>query len=491
MRILLINPLTEGYSRSVTLPLGLLSIASVLQKDGHTVRLYDRTAEKVKEKEVFDGFRPELVGISLVSTKSIKDMLYIAAFAKKYALPVVVGGPLASELPDGVLVHRDVDIVSIGEGEETWRELAAFYEKKDRRLSDIAGIAYLENGKTVITARRDFIDLSTLPPIDWSFADVPKYFQASYGCDKMLYLYSAKGCPNSCTFCYNKDFHHCRYRKRPMEAVLDEIKYLVENFGMNGVYFADELWCRSKEEMRETCGALKSLGLDFVWGCQTRIGLFDEEDFRFMYASGCRWVFFGVESGSERMLGLMNKRIEYDKIVPTFSACRKAGINAIGSFIAGFPDETEEDLAKTVSLIEKLDTRLINLNYYVVVPASDAYKKLVAEGRFPAYRDITELGDIQPIEKMAYKFCDIPDRDIKVVRSWYMWRTFVSGDASTGKGDSFAKKVVTDAFRSMTGGDLRNFIVSTFFSGMEFLNIVFYAHAFPSIKKKYNLKRRK
>ncbi len=489
MRILLINPSTEGYARSVTLPLGLLSIAAVLQKDGHVIRLYDRTVEKAKEKEVFDEFRPELVGISLVSIKSINDTLSLASFAKKKKLPVVVGGPLASELPDCVLVHRDVDIVSIGEGEETWRELVRFYEKKDRRLTDIAGIAYVEDGETILTAQRDFIDLATLPPIDWSLVNVPKYFQSSYGCDKMLYLYSAKGCPNSCTFCYNRDFHRCRYRKRPIGALLDEIKYLAENFGLNGVYFADELWCRSREEMHETCDALRSLGPDLAWGCQTRIGLFDEEDFRYMYSSGCRWVFFGVESGSKRMLKLMNKRIDYDKIVPTFADCKKAGLNAIGSFIVGAPDETVQDLRETVSLIEKLDTRLINLNYYILVPASDDYKRLVAEGRYPAYRDITELAVIDPVEKIEYKFCDIPDRDIRVIRSLYMWRSFVNDDVSTGKGDSFAKKVITDALRSMVGGGFGNFIAATFFAGMEFLRVFFYAHAFPSVVGKYIPKR--
>lgn len=485
MRILLINPSTEGYARSVTLPLGLLSIASVLQRDGHTVRLYDRTVEKIKVKDVFADFRPELVGISLVSVKSIWDMLSLAAFAKKSGLPVVAGGPLASELPEGVLVHRDIDIVSIGEGEETWRELASYFEKKDRGLSDIAGIAYIRNGETVRTAQRDFIDLASLPAVDWSLVDVPKYFQSSYECDKMLYLYSAKGCPNNCAFCYNRDFHHCRYRKRPIGALLDEIKYLSENFGLNGVYFADELWCRSKEEMRETCDALKSLGLDFVWGCQTRIGLFDEADFRYMYDAGCRWVFFGVESGSERMLKLMNKRIEYDKIVPTFADCKKAGLNAIGSFIVGIPEETEQDLKETVSLIEMLDTGLINLNYFILVPASDYYKKLVAEGKYKAYRDITELAEINPVENVEYKFCELSERDIKVVRSRYLWRSFTYRDASTGKGNSFAVKVITDALKSMFGGGFLNFIASTVFAGMEFLRVLFYAHAFPSVVKKY------
>ena len=485
MRILLINPKTEGYSRSVTLPLGLLSLASVLQKEGHDVRLYDRTVEKCAEKEVFGAFRPDLVGVSLISTKSVKDMLFLAAFTKRSGLPVVVGGPLASELPAQILKHREIDIVSLGEGEETWREIVSFYENGDRRPEEIAGIAYADGEETVVTAQRDFLDLGTLPPLDWSLVDVPRYFQSSYGCDKMLYLYSAKGCPNNCAFCYNKDFHRCRYRKRPLQALLDEIRFLSENYGMNGVYFADEVWCRNREEMHVTCDALKSLAIDFVWGCQTRIGQFDEDDFRYMYDAGCRWVFFGVESGSERILKLMNKRIPYHEIVPTFHACKQAGIAAIASFIVGFPGETEQDLKETVALLERLETHLVNLNFFVLVPGSDIYKKLVGEGRYPAYTDICELQDIKPIETLEYKFCDIPERDMKVIRCWYMWRSFTSKDSTTGKGQSFARKVVADALKSMTAGDFWNFMLATISAGREFLSIVFYANAYPTVKKKY------
>ena len=485
MRILLINPKAERYSRSVTLPLGLLSIASVLQKEGHAVRIYDRTVEKFSEKEVFRTFQPALIGISLIFNNSVKDTINLASFAKLFSLPVVVGGPLATQLPEAVLKHREIDIVSLSEGEETWREIAAYFEKKDRRLEDIAGLAYINGGEMVKTARRDFLDLAQLPPLDWSLVNVPRYFQASYGCDKMLYLYSAKGCPNNCAFCYNKEFHRCRYRKRPLQMLLDEIRYLSAHYGLNGVYFADELWCRNKEEMHVTCDALKSLSLDFVWGCQTRIGLFDEDDFRYMYDAGCRWVFFGVESGSERVLGLMNKRISLDKIIPTFHACRQAGITAIASCIVGFPGETEQDLRETVSLLERLETHLVNLNFFVMVPGSDIYKKMVSEGRYPEYNDICELQGTKPIEKMEYNFSEVPDRDIKVIRCRYMWRSFTSKDSTTGNGQSFAKKIIMDALKSMTGGDFRNFAVSAFYYSLEFLYTVYYSHAYPSVIKKY------
>ena len=490
MNVLLINPKTSGYTRSVTVPLGLLSIASYLSACGSRVRLYDRTVEKENMKTTAEQFHPDIVGVSLISYKSFADALAVSEFFKGKGVPVIWGGPLASELPEAVLKNPCVDAVSLGEGEQTWCELVEAYSAGQKELSTIPGLALRgQDGGWFRTAEREFLDLGTLPDLDWRFIDVEKYFQTSYGCRKMLYLYAAKGCPHSCTFCYNKDFHRCTYRKRPLEAVLREIRYLVENHGMDGVYFADELWCRNVREMHETCDSLKSLNLPFVWGGQTRIGLFNEEDFAYMHDAGCRWIFFGVESGSPAILEKMNKRIAYGKIEQTFADCKKAGIVAIGSFIIGFPGETEEDVRQTAALIERLDTSLINLNYFIVVPGSDMYLQLVAEGKYPAVTDMAMLADCDPMQNLEYNFSEVPDRDIKVVRSRYMWRSFTANNiAVDGKKTSFTKKVIVDALKSVKSGDLFVFLMATWNAGLEFLRILFYAHAYPGIREKYGVR---
>ena len=490
MRILFINPSTSRYARSVSVPLGLLSIASYLEHNGHTVRIYDRTVDKTDMNTVLDEFVPELAGISLISYKSITDTLEIAEQLKNRDCPVIVGGPLASVLTELTLKFNYIDAVSLGEGEETWLELAEYYDSAKGSLNDIKGLAFRDNnGNVVFTEEREFIDLSILPPLNWELINVPKYFQASYGCKKMLYLYAAKGCPHSCTFCYNKDFHRCTYRKRPLKVLLDEIQHLVTVYGMDGVYFADEMWCRNRNEMHEICDSLKALALDFVWGCQTRIGLFNEEDFRYMAQSGCRWIFFGIESGSKAVLERINKRINYEKITDTFRDCKKAGIVSIGSFIVGFPDETAEDLKETVKLINTLDTSLINLNYLALIPGSEIYKSLVESGKYVEVNSLREYTKISPMERLEYNYSHIPDIDIKVIRAYFMWRSFTANDVPGVEKFGFAKKVITDALKSIKTGDFIAFIISTLFAGMEFLKIFFYANFFPGIKRKYNIKK--
>lgn len=452
--------------------------------------IYDRTTDKTSIEEITDSFKPELSGISLVSYKSISDMLEIATYLKNKSIPVVVGGPLPSVLTDMTLAYDCIDIVSIGEGEFTWGELADYYDGKISSLNDIKGIAFKdENRNIVYTEHRPFINLAELPALNWRLLNVPKYFQSSYGCKKMLYLYSAKGCPFSCTFCYNKDFHKSSYRKRPLGVLLDEITFLVKEYGMDGVYFADEMWCRNKNEMHEICDKLKGLNLDFVWGCQTRIGVFDEDDFRYMYDSGCRWIFFGIESGSPDMLEKINKQIKYDKIVKTFADCKKANIACIGSFIVGFPEETCEDLKKTVSLMKSLDTSLVNVNYLALIPGSEIYNRLIASGLYKEVETLEDFGKKNPLDKLEYNYSNIPDKDIKVVRAYFMWKSFTASDVPGTEKFSFAKKVITDALKSVKTGDIISFIYSTFIAGIEFIKIAYYSHFFPKVMKKYGLSK--
>lgn len=488
MRILFVNPRTSLYTRSVSIPLGLLSIASYLEEKGFIVRIYDRTIEKTDIQTVINDFKPQLAGISVISYKLIKDMLYVAEKLNNNEIPVIVGGPLPSVLAEQTLNCGFVDAVSIGEGEDTWLELAKMYSEGNIALDRIKGLAIKdENGKVSFTGERDFIDLSVLPPLNWNLIDTPKYFQSSYGCKKMIYLYSAKGCPFSCTFCYNRDFHKCTYRKKPLKVLFEEIRCLVTCYGLDGVYFADEMWCRNSAEMREICTQLKNLNLNFVWGCQTRIGLFDKEDFQFMYDCGCRWIFFGVESGSKRILENINKKICYDKIIDSFSYCKEVGIACIASFISGFPGETVEDLMDTVNLARSLETSLINFNYLALVPGSELYKQLKKDGRYKEPASIKEISEMKPLEKLEYNYSDIPDIDIKVVRACFLWKSFFANDVPNLEKYGFAKKVITDAIKSIKTNEFISFVASTYFAGIEFLRVAYYSHFFPGIRKKYKI----
>ena len=488
MKILLVNPSVGYYTRALANPLGLLSIGTYLKQHGHEVKIYDRCIDRTKVEKVFKEFKPEAVGVSVMSSRGLKDAIKISKFTKNNKCPVVWGGQLPSMQSEIVLKSDDVDIVCIGEGEETWLELATCFET-GKDYSDVKGIAYRKDGKIVRNECRPFSDLRDMPISDWSLLDVPKYMQSYLGCNKMMYIYSAKGCPCRCAFCSNVNFHKSTHRKRPNEYVIAEIKYLIDNYGLDGVYFSDELWCLKKSDMQDFCRRVHENNLNFHWGVQLRIGMFNEEDFQTMYDAGCRWVFFGVESGSDEMLKNIHKNIDKNAIKPTMDILRKIGITSVCSFIVGFPDETVEQLRDTVEIIDSTNANLTPIYHFTPLPGTELYDQVVSQNRYHAVDSLEELAKVVATESVGKNLSAVPSTDLKVIRSWYHWKGFTKKNAlTTGKSFQFAKQTIISGLHAISLKGPIYFLVNGFSALYEFLYVFWYSHAYPNIREKYNLK---
>ena len=487
MNVLLINPSVGYYDRTMSSPLGLLSIGTYLQQFGHKVRLYDRCVERIKLKKVMQDFCPDIVGISVMSSRGLKDAIRVSEYAKQCGLTVVWGGQLPSLQTELVLQKDYVDLVSYGEGEETWAELLTCLDSGD--FSAVQGIARKKDGEIVFNPCRPFTDLAKLPVADWSLIDVPKYMQQYLGYRKMMYLYSSKGCPGRCAFCSNVNFHKSTHRKRPNADVLQEIKYLIEHYGLDSVYFSDEVWCIKRSDVLDFCRRVLDEGIRFYWGVDLRIGMFREEDFRLMYDAGCRWVLFGIESGSREMLERIHKHIDYDLIRPTIEMLTKIGYTAMATFIVGFPDETEEQLRETTRLIKALNVGLTPVFHFTPMPGTELYDQLVAQGRYHAPQKLEDLFDVVATESIGTNYSCVPDRDLKVIRNWVHWKAFTNKEAiRNGKSFEFAKQTIISGLRSISMKGAVSFIINGFSALNEFLYVFYYAHRFPKILEKYDLK---
>lgn len=493
LRVMLINPNTKFNARSVSIPLGLISIATYLKTLGHSVRLLDASVNQIDFQKEINEFQPNIAGVSVIGHKSLPDSVKISAVLRKNNITVAWGGPLASCIRELILNYNYADYVFCGEGELAWAELLdALADNTD--ISKIDGIAFLRNGKFHFNGQHSLADLSLLPKMDFSIVNPSDYFQKSFGCERMLHICASKGCPNHCTFCYNKDFNLSQYRKRPIEQVMDEIRYLVEKYSMDGIYFTDELWANSREEMLEYCSAFKNSDLNFVWGCQTTIGRFTEEDYKYMYDCGCRWIFFGIESGSSSLLKKLGKTIDLDSVEPSLRFCYNAGINSIAAFIVGLPYETEDDLKATIELANKIKASYYSVNFFYPVPNSVLYKRIEKEKDFKLPESPKKLFKERPVEKLQHNISDIPPIELKVIRSYYMWQSLMGNNVKTNENQSklfFFKKTVVEAIESTLHHGFVNFFVQVFYSGREFLSAVFYNFCFPHIRKKYNLCRKK
>lgn len=488
MKVMLINPAPEHYTRARCAPLGVLSIGSYLEANGHEVKILNRATKSTDINAELDEFKPDFVGCSLLAVMSVKDCIIVSKAAKERGITVIWGGPFVTCSPELTLELGCMDFVSMGEGEETWLEILETAEKGGD-LYSIKGLAYLKDGNTVKTPEREFVDLTKLPPINYELITPEETLYKNYDYDGIMGMYLSKGCTGHCTFCYNTDFHkNCR-RSRDIDVFIQEVKSLKEKHHLKAVAFADELFGYNKATLREICTKLIEADLGIHWGAMTKIGLFDKEDFQLMHDAGCRWLEFGIESGSKSTLARMKKGYNPGRVEEDLQNCRDVGIISLCYFIVGFPDETEEELRDTCSLVNRISYTKFVCSYFSPLPGSEIYDKLVAEGRLTPAKSMKECMKTRIFYSPKPNLSKVKSLDLKVVRCHILWSSFTKKSfIENGKLNySVAKKDILDVLRSLKGHGFKNGVEQFFASAYEFLDIFFYGNFFPGIVKKYGL----
>jgi hypothetical protein len=383
-----------------------------------------------------------------------------------------------------------VDAVVLSEGEFTFCELINRINEGMPldQLDSIEGLAFLRNGEIILTKPREFADPADLPIIDYSLVDIPKYYQTYFECKKMLYLYGSKGCPFACTFCYNSAYNRSIYRKRPDDYIFSEFDYLVNEQGMDGIYFTDDVFCPKKEDLHNFCTKMKQKNYKLVWGCQARVGQFDREDYEMMYDSGCRWVFFGVETGSEEMQHEVRKNLDFSKMDETFRDTREIGIVTIASLIIDFPDETEEQIQDTINLAKRIKADLYPCNMYTPNIEQELCQELIRKGRYKPPKTLDEHAKLDPTVDYFKSFSHIPKRDLMVIRSYFHWISLTrKNTAKSSKSFEFLGKAINDSAINIFRFGIISFIVIGINSARTLINAVWNVYAHPKIRKKYGL----
>lgn len=213
MKILFTVADTGYYRSGLSNPLGVLSIATYLKKNGYEVIVYDRNVNREKLSRLLKSYDPDIVGVSVVSSRGLKDAVKVSETVKKSGKLVVWGGQMPTMQTALCFDCGCIDYIIMGEGELTFLELAQKIQN-GQSPDGIDGLAYKRNGEIVYTKCRDFADLKELPLIDWNLADPRVYYQ-KYIYDNLLYLFSSKGCPFNCAFCGNLGYHRCTHQKAP------------------------------------------------------------------------------------------------------------------------------------------------------------------------------------------------------------------------------------------------------------------------------------
>lgn len=485
MNILLIQPRSGFQLRGITFPVcrDLMMTATFLKQNGYDVLVWDRCiTPKMPEKD----FRADAAILFLAQSSSVKDAAAVSDRLRAQGICVIWADMVAmigAGLPDA-LAH----CAYILTGEYCFAALELLQAIADGTdAAKVRGIAYTESGQTVFTEKRPFPDFSELFPIDWTLIDVRKCFRRFQNCRRVLYLNASVGCPYRCGFCSTPVCYGQR-RKRPISHVIREIETLVRDYGMDGINFSDELLLFTEEELSQLQACRERLGGRFVWGGETRAQVLTPELLQQMYDAGCRWLLFGLESGSQRTREHVQKPYDPDQVRAVTDCCTRLGIAVFGSFIIGFPNETKQDLCRTIQFAQSLDLDAYLFNYFVMIAETPLYEEAERERGF-RFRSILEFDDVVNTDSLDTNFSAVPDRALAVTKAYFDYRTITSKKKTAGQhtaGAQFLKKAVN------TAAEYLRSTPSAAFAGLYSIcrrgfGVPFYLLAFPKIRREYGL----
>lgn len=388
-RIVLINPRLSTWSPNVYVPLGLAYVAAPLEMANHDVRILDLNVRKVKREEIEETIRnAEIVGITGIITEYYEIVKLSHAIKEiNSSAKIVLGGALATNLPERMLQATQADVVVIGEGEKTILSLVSAIEQKEN-LGNIRGIAYRGNGNIIVTEPVIHIpDIDTIPFPARHLLDMniyPTNQFKTFGLKlktkiKSTVLISSRGCPYNCTFCY-KGMWGNKWRGRSPKNLIDEMELLKSEYGMNGFLFYDDTFNVDKNRVFEFCQLLKERKLDVAWYSNTRANLLTKEMLEAMRDSGCIGVAFGIESGNQEVLNSIKKNLTLEQVRQAVKWTKDAGINIVGYFIFGLLGETKATIRETLNFAKELDLDFYGFSLPNPLPDTELYDSAMEAG---------------------------------------------------------------------------------------------------------------
>jgi len=420
MNVTLIYPLLSK-NRSVTEqnkqywpPLGLAYIASVLIKNGHTVQILDRDLILRKNRldfsktdeitlNLIERFDTQIIGFS-ATTPNVSDVNFFSERIKRITPKIitVIGGPHCAGEPVTTLqMCAGIDMLVRGEGELAMLDIANCVS-----LDTIGNLTYRKSDGTIASNDdRPLIEsLDSLPFPDRDLLDMSYYTRPSRFISRNLslrttHVFTARGCPYNCYYCAGPLIGKQRVRYHSVQRVVSEIEELIDKYFIEAIYFAEDMFLSNKKRSEEMMALFMERGIHkrIVWMVQVSTNAVTPEFLSMMKKAGCVHVEYGFESGSQRVLDLMNKKssVARNKEVALFT--RKSGLRFQGNFIVGYPGETEEDFKKTISFIRETRPNNASLNLFSPLPGTEIYKRLKSEERLlPGWDDIgnSETPDI-------------------------------------------------------------------------------------------------
>lgn len=358
--VLLINPPPISYlkrsnetfrSLASMPPIGLLSLASSTRAYGHSVKIIDMLSGDASEKEfrkVLLDNRWDAVGITAF-TECYYNAIEIGKKVKELSpsTKVILGGAHPTFIYEEALKTGSVDFVVRGEGDFSFPALINMLGG-DAKASAIQGIAYSRDGIVLKTPRKGFIhNLDELPFPAYDLIDIHDYLYPNV-------MVSGRGCPGRCIFCAAKALHGGKYRFKSAEKTVEEFERLYKMHRYPYIAFVDDAFTASSERLLRICKLLKNRKIGVEWSCESRCDAVSESILKEMHESGCIYIQFGMESGSQEILDKIGKRVTITQIENCVKWATQAGMEVKISYMIGHYPDTSDTITQTLKFAERL-----------------------------------------------------------------------------------------------------------------------------------------
>lgn len=414
-------PITQTLTFSVSkYAEGQIQYSEALEDDSHYI--WQKILSYIKE------YKPKAVGITFLTPAS--ELVYkIAQLIKNYndSIKIIVGGHHPTFCPDDTILHDCIDFVVRGEGETPLLGLMNELASSTPNFQKVPSLTYIRNKTIIHNKDAELIDdLDTLPLPDRSLI-----INCDFNRHRGHYLSTARGCPYACSFCSDRVLWNNKVRRRTIESVINEIKYLKNNFNLNCIDITDGTFTYDRAYVESFCNALVESNLKIKWRCTARYSNIDESLLKCLKKANCKALYFGLESGSKKILDEYNKNTKIDDMINISKLVYESGIAVITSVLMGLPHETAEDIESTLNVMKKIKTHIFDINSYVPLPGTALYdnmdesqkdnldwRKIGYKSYMNFFSDHLSQDDLQNYVQKAYKIAEDTLKKFIAKGSW-------------------------------------------------------------------------